>query len=238
METINQVDPENKIDKKDIIFDHIESRKKKNIKSDFDKKVELLEIDVPDEIADILIKKKITKEEKHIVDGYLKKQIKYSYDIENFDDNIFLNILNLYLYGIGNSLTYFKSKKAFIEKDIIIKLTLYKNILESFSTDLIKKYIIDDIDNINRSIEELSIDKEIKDLSDAFSTLSYKSSISNSIELIERDKDIMEIENYNLQKQYETLSIKYNKIIDDYNKLKKDYEKLEKRNKIISKLNK
>lgn len=228
----------NQENKKDIIFDHIESRKKKNVKSDFDKKVELLEIDVVDEVADILIKKKITKEEKHIVDEYLKKQIKYSYDIENFDNNVFLNLLNLYLYGIGNSLTYFKSKKAFIEKDILIKLTLYKNILESFSTDLIKKYIKEDIDNINNSIEEISIDKEIVDLSDNLSTLSYKSSISNSIDLIERDKDIMEIENYNLQKQYETLDTKYNKIMEDYNKLKKDYEKTEKRNKILSKLNK
>lgn len=228
----------NQENKKDIIFDHIESRKKKNVKSDFDKKVELLEIDVIDDVADILIKKKITKEEKHIVDEYLKKQIKYSYDIENFDNNVFLNLLNLYLYGIGNSLTYFKSKKAFIEKDILIKLTLYKNILESFSTDLIKKYIKEDIDNINKSIEEISIDKEIVDLSDNLSTLSYKSSISNSIDLIERDKDIMEIENYNLQKQYETLDTKYNKIMEDYNKLKKDYEKTEKRNKILSKLNK
>lgn len=228
----------NQENKKDIIFDHIESRKKKNVKSDFDKKVELLEIDVIDEVADILIKKKITKEEKHIVDDYLKKQIKYSYDIENFDNNVFLNLLNLYLYGIGNSLTYFKSKKAFIEKDILIKLTLYKNILESFSTDLIKKYIKEDIDNINKSIEEISIDKEIVDLSDNLSTLSYKSSISNSIDLIERDKDIMEIENYNLQKQYEILDTKYNKIMEDYNKLKKDYEKTEKRNKILSKLNK
>lgn len=228
----------NQENKKDIIFDHIESRKKKNVKSDFDKKVELLEIDVIDDVADILIKKKITKEEKHIVDEYLKKQIKYSYDIENFDNNVFLNLLNLYLYGIGNSLTYFKSKKAFIEKDILIKLTLYKNILESFSTDLIKKYIKEDIDNINKSIEEISINKEINDLSDNLSTLSYKSSISNSIDLIERDKDIMEIENYNLQKQYETLDIKYNKIMEDYNKLKKDYERTEKRNKILSKLNK
>ena len=228
----------NQENKKDIIFDHIESRKKKNVKSDFDKKVELLEIDVIDDVADILIKKKITKEEKHIVDEYLKKQIKYSYDIENFDNNVFLNLLNLYLYGIGNSLTYFKSKKAFIEKDILIKLTLYKNILESFSTDLIKKYIKEDIDNINKSIEEISIDKEINDLSDNLSTLSYKSSISSSIDLIERDKDIMEIENYNLQKQYETLDTKYNKVMEDYNKLKKDYEKIEKRNKILSKLNK
>lgn len=224
--------------KKDIIFDHIESRKRKNVKSDFDKKVELLEIDVVDEVADILVKKKITREEKQFVDEYLKKQIKYSYDIENFDNNIFLNLLNLYLYGIGNSLTYFKSKKAFIEKDILIKLTLYKNILESFSTDLIKNYIREDIDNINTSIEELSIDKEIVDISDNLSTLSYKSSISNSIDLIERDKDIIEIENYNLQKKYETLDIKYNKIMEDYNKLKKDYEKIEKRNKILSKLNK
>jgi hypothetical protein len=224
--------------KKDIIFDHIESRKRKNVKSDFDKKVELLEIDVVDEVADILVKKKITREEKQFVDEYLKKQIKYSYDIENFDNTVFLNLLNLYLYGIGNSLTYFKSKKAFIEKDILIKLTLYKNILESFSTDLIKNYIRDDIDNINTSIEELSIDKEIVDLSDNLSTLSYKSSISNSIDLIERDKDIIEIENYNLQKKYETLDIKYNKIMEDYNKLKKDYEKIEKRNKILSKLNK
>lgn len=224
--------------KKDVIFDHIESRKRRNIKSDFDKKVELLEIDVIDEVADILVKKKITKEEKQIVDKYLKMQIKYSYDIENFDNNVFLNLLNLYLYGIGNSLTYFKSKKAFIEKDILIKLTLYKNILESFPEDLIKKYIKDDIDNINSSIEELSIDKEIADLSDNLSTLSYKSSISNSFDLIERDKDIMEIENYNLQKKYETLDIKHNKIIEDYNKLKKDYEKIEKRNKILSKLNK
>lgn len=228
----------NQENKKDIIFDHIESRKKKNVKSDFDKKVELLEIDVVDEVADILIKKKITKEEKHIVDKYLKNQIKYSYDIEIFDNNVFLNLLNLYLYGIGNSLTYFKSKKAFIEKDILIKLTLYKNILESFSTDLIKKYIKEDIDNINKSIEEISIDKEINDLSDNLSTLSYKSSISSSIDLIERDKDIMEIENYNLQKQYETLDTKYNKVMEDYNKLKKDYEKIEKRNKILSKLNK
>ena len=225
-------------DKKDIIFDHIESRKRRNNKSDFDKKVELLEIDVIDEVADILVKKKITKEEKQIVDKYLKKQIKYSYDIDNFDNNVFLNLLNLYLYGIGNSLTYFKSKKAFIEKDILIKLTLYKNILESFPEDLIKKYIKDDIDNINASIEELSIDKEVAVLSDNLSTLSYKSSISNSFDLIERDKDIIEIENYNLQKKYETLDIKYNKIIEDYNKLKKDYEKIEKRNKILSKLNK
>jgi hypothetical protein len=97
--------------KKNIIFHHIESRKRKNVKSDFDKKVELLEIDVVDEVADILIRKKITKEERQIVDEYLKEQIKYSYDIENFDNNVFLNLLNLYLYGIGNSLTYFKSKK-------------------------------------------------------------------------------------------------------------------------------
>lgn len=224
--------------KKNIIFNHIESRKRKNVKSDFDKKVELLEMDVVDEVADILIKKKITKEERQIVDEYLKEQIKYSYDIENFDNNVFLNLLNLYLYGFGNSLTYFKSKKTFIEKDILIKLTLYKNILESFSDDLIKNYIKDDIDNINKSIEELTIDKKNTDLSDNISTLSYKSSISNSVELIERDKDIMEIENYNLQKKYETLEIKYNKIMEDYNKLKKDYEKLEKRNKILSKLNK
>lgn len=224
--------------KKNIIFNHIESRKRKNVKSDFDKKVELLEMDVVDEVADILIKKKITKEERQIVDEYLKEQIKYSYDIENFDNNVFLNLLNLYLYGFGNSLTYFKSKKTFIEKDILIKLTLYKNILESFSDNLIKNYIKDDIDNINKSIEELTIDKKNTDLSDNISTLSYKSSISNSVELIERDKDIMEIENYNLQKKYETLEIKYNKIMEDYNKLKKDYEKLEKRNKILSKLNK
>src|ERR1700730_3787986 len=139
------------------IFNYIntkKTKKSKNKKPDVFKIIELEEIGITSNIANLLLKRKLLKDEKKIVDEYLKDQIKVSYDLENFENigyEVFLNILNFYLYGLENSLPYFRSLNAFIKKDILIKFTLYKNILDTCSCEIVKN----DIHNIKDFIENL-----------------------------------------------------------------------------------
>jgi hypothetical protein len=137
----------------------------------------LEEIGIVDNIANILIKKKITKDEKKLINEYIKEQLNYSYDIENFDYQSFLCILNLYLYGFENSLVYFRTINTFIKKDLLIKLTLYKNILNNCTYDMIKSDIIiikELIDNLMNNTNE-DIDENF---TDNISTFSYSSEIT------------------------------------------------------------
>lgn len=214
----------------DSIFNYINTkkyRKKKDKKADIFKIIELEEMDIPNDIAKLLIKRKIVKEEKKIIDDYLKEQIKHSYNLENFDNNIFLNILNLYLYGFENSLPYFRNISSFIKKDILIKFTLYKNIIDSCSPDTIKN----DVYNIKEFIEDLmEKDGENNDVdfsSERVSTFSYSSDIGKTIDFIERERDILQIENNDLRTKYEQIK-------EENNKLRKQNEILEKRNKLTS----
>lgn len=214
--------------KNDSIFNYINTKnyRKKNKKADIFKIIELEEIGIDNNIAELLIKRKITKEEKNIIDNYLKNQIKNSYNLDYFDNNLFLCIINFYLYGFENSLPYFRNINSFIKKDILIKLMLYKNVLDSFEKDTIKN----DIYNIKDFIENLikqEDEKNNEEISDQISTFSYTSDISRTMDLIEREKDILQIE-------YNELQIKYNKIREENNKLKKQNEKLEKRNNLTS----
>lgn len=214
------------LENNNTIFNYINKKKtKKNRKkNDVFMVIELEEIGIPDNIANLLIKKKIAKDEKKIIDEYLKEQIKISYDLENFEKHgyeSFLNILNFYLYGLENSLIYFRNINAFIKKDIQIKFTLYKNILDSCSRDV----IMNDINNIKEFINNLIQDDKINDedfYSESMSTFSYSSEISKKTDSLERDKDILQIENHNLQKECEKLK-------EENIKLKKQNEILEKR---------
>ena len=222
------------------IFNYINTRKtrrKKNIKPDTFRITELEEIGISNNIANLLIKKKITKEDKSLIDIYLKDKINISYDLDSFDYRTFLCILNFYLYGFENSLSYFRNINLFIKKDILIKLTLYKNILDSCSYEIIKM----DIKNIKNFIDSLMTKKDESDelnLMDNISSFSYNSEIAKSMELLEREKNILQIENKDLQNKYNKLKkeidIKYSKILDENKKLKKQIEDLEKKNKLFS----
>ena len=207
------------------IFNYINKKKirKNKKKVDVFMVIELEEIGIPDNIANLLIKKKLIKDEKNMIDEYLKDQIKNSYDLENFETygyESFLNMLNFYLYGLENSLVYFRNINAFIKKDIQIKFTLYKNILDSCSHSV----LMNDISNIKDFINNLIQDDKINDefYTDSMSNFSYSSEISKKSDLLERDKDILQIENHNLQKECEKLK-------EENIKLKRQNEILEKR---------
>lgn len=177
-----------------------------------------------------MIKRKIVKDEKNKVDNYLKEKIKNSYNLESFDYQSFQTIINLYLYGLENSLPYFRNINSFIKKDILIKFMLYKNILDSFTPDIFKN----DINNIKDFIYNLINQDDKNDnediYSDCVSTFSYTSDVGKKIDFIEREKDILQIE-------YDDLLSKYNKVKEENNKLKKQNEMLEKRSKLtLSKL--
>lgn len=165
--------------KNESIFNYINTKnyRKKNKKADIFKIIELEEIGIDNNIAELLIKRKITKEEKNIIDNYLKKQIKNSYNLDDFDNDLFLCIINLYLYGFENSLPYFRNINSFIKKDILIRLMLYKNVLDSFSADTIKN----DIYNIKDFIENLikqDDEKNNEEISDQISTFSYTNNLN------------------------------------------------------------
>lgn len=214
------------------IFNYINKRnyrRKTNKKADIFKIIELEEIGISNDIADLLVKNKITRDEKRIIDNYLKGKIKESYNLDIFDNKLFLTIINFYLYGLENSLPYFRSMNSFIKKDILIKIMLYKNILETCSHETIKN----DIENIKDYMEDLLENDEKNNneneniYSDKLSTFSYTSDISRTIDFIERERDILQIENNDLQN-------KYNQIKEENNKLKKQNELLEKRNSLTS----
>lgn len=214
------------------IFNYINKRnyrRKTNKKADIFKVIELEEIGISNDIAELLVKNKITRDEKRIIDNYLKEKIKESYNLDIFDNELFLTIINFYLYGLENSLPYFRSMNSFIKKDILIKIMLYKNILETCSHETIKN----DIENIKDYMEDLLENDEKNNneneniYSDKLSTFSYTSDISRTIDFIERERDILQIENNDLQN-------KYNQIKEENIKLKKQNELLEKRNSLTS----
>lgn len=216
-------------DDKHSIFNYINTKnyRKKNKKADIFKVIELEEIGIENEIAELLVKRKIVKDEKNKVDNYLKEKIKNSYNLESFDYQSFQTIINFYLYGLENSLPYFRNINSFIKKDILIKFMLYKNILDSFTPDIVKN----DINNIKDFIYNLINQDDKNDnediYSDCVSTFSYTSDVGKKIDFIEREKDILQIE-------YDDLLSKYNKVKEENSKLKKQNEMLEKRTKLTS----
>lgn len=211
------------------IFNYINTKnyRKKNRKPDIFKIIELEEIGITNEIAQLLVKRKIEKHEKKQIDDYLKNQIKDSYNLDFFDYQLFQTIINLYLYGLENSLPYFRNINSFIKKDILIKFMLYKNILDSCTPDTIKN----DINNIKDFINNLINQNDKNDNEDIYldgaSTFSYTSDLGKTIDFIEREKDM-------LQMEYDDLQNRYNQIKEENNKLKKQNELLEKRSKLAS----
>src|ERR1700680_1684112 len=100
------------------------NRKKIKKRKDFDKALDLLEIGIISDIAEIMARNPIgrdksyeRKENKKIIEDFLKKEIIESYNIEEFDYEQFITKINLYIYGFENSLLYFKTPTILFKKD-------------------------------------------------------------------------------------------------------------------------
>lgn len=187
---------------KAIIYEIIEKTKKrnKNGKKENQKIGELVtDIDIDINIAKLLAKNKIDKSEKLIINNYLKNEINNCYSLDKDFYKSFILTLNLYIYGFENSLPFFRNPLNIIKKDIMIKLTLYKNLILSFSD---KDIIKEDINNIKELIiDNIKNDDIEDDYKENMTTLSYSSSFGLKMEKLEDQNGILDIVNHDLEKK-------------------------------------
>lgn len=187
---------------KAIIYEIIEKTKKgnKNGKKENQKIGELVtDIDIDINIAKLLAKNKIDKSEKLIINNYLKNEINNCYSLDKDFYKSFILTLNLYIYGFENSLPFFRNPLNIIKKDIMIKLTLYKNLILSFSD---KDIIKEDINNIKELIiDNIKNDDIEEDYKENMTTLSYSSSFGLKMEKLEDQNGILDIVNHDLEKK-------------------------------------
>lgn len=221
-------------------------KKSKKNKNDFNKALDLLEIGIISDIAEIMIKNpkgrdksEERKNNKKIIEDFLKKEIIDSYNLEHFDYEQFLSKINLYIYGLENSLLYFKTPTSLFKKDILLSLMLLRNIIKSFveindnDKKLINKYISVDILNL---VSDINLDNNEDPDNDIVSIMSSKSGISEKYEIILRDKQILEHENEVLENDKRSLENKIKEILMENEKLKKDNKILNEKYKLINKM--
>lgn len=221
-------------------------KKDKKTKNDFNKALDLLEIGIISDIAEIMIKNpkgrdksEERKNNKKIIEDFLKNEIIDSYNLSDFDYEQFLTKINLYIYGLENSLLYFRTPTSLFKKDITLSLMLLRNIIKSFieindnDKNLINKYISVDILNL---ISDINLnDNEEKD-DDIVSIISSKSGISEKYETILRDKQMLEHEKEVLENDKRSLENKIKEILIENEKLKKNNKILNEKYKLINKM--
>lgn len=228
---------------------NINKKSKNNRKNDFNKALDLLEIGIISDIAEIIVKNpkgrdksEERKKNKKIIEDFLKKEIIDSYNFENFDYEQFLEKINLYIYGLENSLLYFRTPTSLFKKDLTLSLMLLRNIILSFieinenNKNLINKYISIDILNLVSDIN-LSDNIEEKD-HDIFSISSSKSGISEKYETILRDKQMLEHEKEILENDKRSLENKNKELLIENEKLKKKNKILNEKYILINKMKK
>jgi hypothetical protein len=221
-------------------------KKDKKTKNDFNKALDLLEIGIISDIAEIMVKNpkgrdksEERKNNKKIIEDFLKKEIIDSYNLSDFDYEQFLTKINLYIYGLENSLLYFRTPTSLFKKDITLSLMLLRNIIKSFieindnDKNLINKYISVDILNL---VSDINLnDNEEKD-DDIVSIISSKSGISEKYETILRDKQMLEHEKEVLENDKRSLENKIKEILIENEKLKKNNKILNEKYKLINKM--
>lgn len=203
-----------------IITPKKRGKKVKNDINNMSKIVELREIGLPEDIISILLDKKLDKENKEKINKYLKNMINKAYDTNKFNRNYFFNVIDIYIYGFENSLTYFRTLNIFVKNDISIKLLFLKNVLRELPDETISGDIL-----FMKELFDEKYEIEENESSDNISNFTYSSNISRVNEIMERDKDILQIENSNLQDENQ-------KLRDENNKLKNKIERLQKQNKL------
>lgn len=220
---------EDLIKDKNIIYEILEKKqkRKKNKKDDRKKIAELVtDINIDVDIAKILSKNKIDKSEKIIINNYLKNEINNSYNLDNDFYKSFILTLNLYIYGFENSLLYFRNPINFVKKDIMIKLTLYKNMLLSCGDENIIK---DDINNMKDFIIDQTQNDVEDDYQENMSTLSYSSSFGIKLERLEDQKGVLDEINYNLEEKNKELEKELD-LLKKQLKIQQKWEEIEKEN--------
>lgn len=225
------------------------NKKKNNKKNSFNKALDLLEIGIISDIAEILVKNpkgrdksEERKKNKKIIEDFLKKEIIDSYNFENFDYEQFLEKVNLYIYGLENSLLYFRTPTSLLKKDLILSLMLLRNIIKSFieindnNKNLINKYISIDILNL---VSDINLNDDIEEKEDdTFSISSSKSGISEKYETILRDKQMLEHEKEILENDKRSLENKNKELLIENEKLKKNNKILNEKYILINKMKK
>ena len=236
---------------KAVIYEIIEKTKKikKKGKNENQKIGELVtDINIDIVIAKLLAKSKIDKTEKLIINNYLKNEINNCYSLDKDFYESFILTLNLYIYGFENSLPFFRNPLNIVKKDIMIKLTLYKNLILSFSD---KDIIKEDINNIKEIIiDNIQNDDVDDDYKENMTTLSYSSSFGLKMEKLEDQNGILDIVNHDLEKKniqlekelefiknklnMQEIQIKKQKDIENENiQLKNKIKLLERKNKLM-----
>lgn len=209
--------------------------------------IDLLEIGIVDDIAKILVdvplgrdKSQERKENKKIINEYLKKEIIESYT--NKDIEQIITRIELYIYGIKNNLFYFRSPPVLFKKDLLLLLELLFNQLKAYvnsnDEELINSFASIDINNLT-----LELNNEDDEKDSNTSIMSSKSAFIEKYETIIRDKhmlkhelELLEDENKILKEKYKLIEEELKKQKEENRKLNRDKEILERKNKYISSL--
>ena len=219
----------------------------KRNKNDFNKALDLLEIGIIGDIAEIMLKNikgkdksEERKKNKKKIEDFLKKEIIDSYNFKNFEYEQFLTKINLYIYGLENSLPYFRTPTSLFKKDITLSLMLLRNIIKSFidvnenDKNLINKYMSVDILNL---ISDINLNDNIEEKDeDIISITSSKSGISEKYETILRDKQMLEHEIESLKNDKRNLENKLKEFLIENEKLKKNNKILNEKYNLINKM--
>lgn len=209
--------------------------------------IELLEIGITDNIAKILVdvpsgrdKSEERKENKKIINEYLKKEIIESYTNKDIEQLVVR--IDLYIYGIKNNLQYFRNPPVLFKKDLLLLLELLRIQLKAYinsnDEELINNFASIDIGNLTSEINN-----ENDEENNSASIASSKSAFIEKYETVMRDKEmlkheleLLEDENKNLKKKCKLLDNELKRQKEENKKINKDKEILDRKNKYISSL--